>query len=170
MRIKLFLLATALLAVLWYVFVPKPDITQSTTYSTAFYDSSGKLLRLNLATDDRYRLWTPIEKIPLSVQQATLLYEDQYFYQHIGIDFIALTKAFYTSYIKRSRRVGASTITMQVARLRFGMNTHVVLGKIEQIFRALQIERHYNKKQILEAYFNLAPYGSNIEGIGAASL
>ncbi|AQQ01575.1 penicillin-binding protein 1C [Pseudoalteromonas aliena] len=169
-RIKLVLLTTALLAVLWYVFVPKPDITQSTTYSTAFYDSSGKLLRLNLATDDRYRLWMPIERIPLSVQQATLLYEDQYFYQHIGIDFIALTKAFYTSYIKRSRRVGASTITMQVARLRFGMNTHVVLGKIEQIFRALQIERHYNKKQILEAYFNLAPYGSNIEGIGAASL
>jgi penicillin-binding protein 1C len=168
--IKTIFFTTALLAMLLYFFVPKPDITHPISYSTAFYDSSGKLLRLNLAADDRYRLWTPIEKIPLSVQQATLLYEDQDFYQHIGIDFVALTNAFYTSYIKRSRRVGASTITMQVARLRYGINTHVIFGKIEQIFRALQIERYYSKEQILEAYFNLAPYGSNVEGIGAASL
>jgi penicillin-binding protein 1C len=163
-------LIAALFMVLLYLFIPKPDITQHVSYSTAFYDNDEKLLRLNLATDDRYRLWTPIDKIPLNIQEATLLYEDQYFYQHIGINFVALTKAFYTSYIKRSRRVGASTITMQLARLRYGMNTHVIVGKLEQIFRALQIERHYSKKQILEAYFNLAPYGSNIEGVGAASL
>ena len=168
--IKTAFFTTALLAVLLYLFTPKPDITQPNAYSTAFYDSSGKLLRLNLAADDRYRLWTPIDKIPLSVQQATLLYEDQDFYEHTGVDFIALINAFYTSYIKRSHRVGASTITMQVARLHFGMNTHVIFGKVEQILRALQIERHYSKNQILEAYFNLAPYGSNIEGVGAASL
>jgi len=168
--IKTAFFTTALLAVLLYLFTPKPDITQPNAYSTAFYDSSDKLLRLNLAADDRYRLWTPIDKIPLSIQQATLLYEDQDFYEHIGVDFIALINAFYTSYIKRSHRVGASTITMQVARLHFGMNTHVIFGKVEQILRALQIERHYSKNQILEAYFNLAPYGSNIEGVGAASL
>lgn len=167
--IKLVLIA-ALFTVLLYLFIPKPDITQHVSYSTAFYDNDEKLLRLNLARDDRYRLWTPIDKIPLDIQEATLLYEDQYFYQHIGINVVALTKAFYTSYIKGSRRVGASTITMQLARLRFGMNTHVILGKLEQIFRALQIERHYSKTEILEAYFNLAPYGSNIEGVGAASL
>ncbi len=69
----------------------------------------------------------------MSIQQATLLYEDQDFYEHIGVDFIALINAFYTSYIKRSHRVGASTITMQVARLHFGMNTHVIFGKVEQI-------------------------------------
>lgn len=160
----------ALFIVLLYIFLPKPDIKGQIPFSTAFYDQNETLLRLNLASDDRYRLWLPLEEIPLQIQQATLLYEDQYFYQHIGINLFAITKAFYTSYIKRSRRVGASTITMQLARLRYGMNTHVISGKLEQIFRALQIEKYYSKEQILEAYLNLAPYGGNIEGIGAASL
>jgi penicillin-binding protein 1C len=65
---------------------------------------------------------------------------------------------------------GGSTITMQVARLRFHLHTRTVPGKLEQILRALELERHYSKDEILEAYLNLAPYGRNIEGIGAASL
>lgn len=65
---------------------------------------------------------------------------------------------------------GASTLTMQVARMRWELKTRNAGGKLTQIFRALQLERHYSKEQILEAYFNLAPYGGNVEGIGAASL
>ena len=59
---------------------------------------------------------------------------------------------------------------MQVARLRFHLHTRNVSGKLEQILRALELERHYSKNEILEAYLNLAPYGRNIEGIDAASL
>src|SRR6266403_6223666 len=59
---------------------------------------------------------------------------------------------------------------MQVARLRFHLHTRTVPGKLEQILRALELERHYSKDEILQAYCNLAPYGRNIEGIGAASL
>jgi len=71
----------------------------------------------------------------------------------------------------RLRRVttGGSTITMQVARLRFHLRTRTLTGKCTQIARALELERHYSKAAILEAYLNLAPYGRNIEGIGAAS-
>src|SRR5437762_9928342 len=58
---------------------------------------------------------------------------------------------------------------MQVARLRFHLHTRTISGKLEQILRALELERHYSKNEILEAYLNLAPYGRNIEGIGAAS-
>src|SRR5437762_1521388 len=58
---------------------------------------------------------------------------------------------------------------MQVARLRFHLHTRTISGKLEQILRALELERHYSKAEILEAYLNLAPYGRNIEGIGAAS-
>src|SRR6266404_3967517 len=58
---------------------------------------------------------------------------------------------------------------MQLARLRFHLHTRTISGKLEQIVRALELERHYSKSQILEAYLNLAPYGRNIEGIGAAS-
>ena len=59
---------------------------------------------------------------------------------------------------------------MQVARLRFHLHTRNVSGKLEQILRALELERHYSKNEILEAYLNLAPYGRNIEGTDAASL
>src|SRR5438045_6395339 len=58
---------------------------------------------------------------------------------------------------------------MQAARLRFHLQTRTPFGKVRQIVRALELERHYSKSQILEAYLNLAPYGRNIEGIGAAS-
>src|SRR4029434_8292088 len=64
---------------------------------------------------------------------------------------------------------GASTITMQLARLRYHLRTRTLGGKFVQIVRALELERHYSKAQILEAYLNLAPYGRNIEGVGAAS-
>jgi len=63
----------------------------------------------------------------------------------------------------------ASTITMQLARLRYHLQTRTVAGKLRQIVYALELERHYSKAQILEAYLNLAPYGRNIEGVGAAS-
>src|SRR5438445_10706428 len=58
---------------------------------------------------------------------------------------------------------------MQLARLRFHLATRNISGKLEQIIRSVELERHYSKKQILEAYLNLAPYGRNIEGAGAAS-
>lgn len=58
---------------------------------------------------------------------------------------------------------------MQVARLRFHLYTRTVSGKLTQIVRALELERHYSKAEILEAYLNLAPYGRNIEGAGAAA-
>jgi penicillin-binding protein 1C len=59
---------------------------------------------------------------------------------------------------------------MQLARLRFGLETRSFPGKFVQMVRALQLERHYSKDEILEAYLNLAPYGGNVEGIGAASI
>src|SRR5216110_3897421 len=58
---------------------------------------------------------------------------------------------------------------MQLARLRFHLHTRTISGKLEQVMRALELERHYSKAQILEVYLNLAPYGRNIEGVGAAS-
>ena len=80
-----------------------------------------------------------------------------------------MARAAWTTYVRRSRVVGGSTITMQLARLRFDLDTRTVFGKIVQSARALQLERHYGKNEILEAYLNLAPYGGSIEGIGTAS-
>jgi penicillin-binding protein 1C len=151
-------------------FSSKPPLLTGVSFSRAIYDDKHRLLRLTLSQDDKYRLLTPLSQISPLLISTTLLQEDQYFRWHYGINPVALIKAVWQTYFIKSRRVGASTITMQVARIRFGINSKTFSGKIWQILRALQLEMHYSKNQILEAYFNLAPYGNNIEGVGAASL
>ncbi|MEZ4600973.1 MAG: penicillin-binding protein 1C [Syntrophotaleaceae bacterium] len=150
--------------------IPKPDLLQYRSASRAYFDRQGRLLRLTLADDERYRLPVPLQEIAPELREATLLYEDRDFYRHPGVDPLALLRAFWTSYILRERPVGASTITMQVARVRWRLQTRTLPGKFLQILRALQLTRHYSKDEIFAAYLNLAPYGRNIEGVEAASL
>lgn len=157
-----------LLVLLWLS--PQPALYPNYQQSSAFFDANGQLLSLRLAADERYRLQVPLEQIAPALQQATLLYEDRRFYQHYGVDFSALGRAFWQTFVKSSRRQGASTLTMQLARLRFDINSSQLSGKFQQIFYALLLERHYSKAQILEAYFNYVPYGGNIESAAAASL
>jgi len=164
------LFVPCIFTLLWYIFLPKPELIPDWTHSKAFYAKNGELLRLTLSHDQQYRLWKSLDEIPKHLQIATLLYEDKYFYSHPGFNPFALARASYTSYVSKGRRMGASTITMQLARLRFKLKTNSIKGKIAQIKMAVAIERHFTKEEILEAYLNLAPYGHNIQGIGAASL
>ncbi|NNF16421.1 MAG: penicillin-binding protein 1C [Gammaproteobacteria bacterium] len=149
---------------------PKPALYAPYSFSSALQDRDGRLMRLSLAGDQRYRLFTPLQGFPAHVIRATLLYEDRHFYRHPGVNPMALTRSAWSTYVRRSRVMGGSTITMQLARLRFAMDTRNIPGKLTQILRALQLERHYTKDEILEAYLNLAPYGGNIEGLGTAAL
>jgi penicillin-binding protein 1C len=168
LSIILVLLFVSGLALLF--FLPKPVLLDGTSFSKAVYDDHHQLLRLTLSRDDKYRLFTPLPKISKQLIDATLLQEDQYFHFHYGINPLATAKAIWQTYAVKSRRVGASTITMQVARMHYGINSKKITGKLWQIIRAIQIEMHYSKDEILEAYLNMAPYGGNIEGVGAASL
>jgi penicillin-binding protein 1C len=166
---SLFVLTFIVSATILYL-APKPPLLSGLSFSTAVYDDQQHLLRLTLSEDDKYRLFTPLSQISPQLREATLLQEDQYFYWHYGLNPLAMLKAGWQTYLVKSRRIGASTITMQLARIRYGINSKKISGKFWQIIRALQLELHYSKDQILEAYLNLAPYGSNIEGVGAASL
>ena len=152
-----------------YVFCPKPELQQFIPYSKVYFDNEGKMLRFTLAQDERYRLYEKLENISDKLIEASILYEDQYYYQHAGVDVMALLRAFWSTYITQERRIGASTIVMQLARLRWQIPSNTLSGKLVQISRAIQLSRHYSKRQILEAYLNLTPYGRNIEGIAAAS-
>lgn len=152
------------------LFFTAPPLWPNKDFSQAIFDENNHLLRLTLSLDQKYRLYVPLSEISPNLVKATLLQEDQYFRWHIGVNPFSLFKAGWQTYIAKSRRVGASTITMQVARIRFGVNSKKWDGKVLQIIRALQLEMHYSKDQLLEAYLNLAPYGNNIEGVGAASL
>jgi penicillin-binding protein 1C len=157
-------------SVLLILFLPTPPLLKSNSFSQAVYDDKQHLLRLTLSPDQKYRLFVPLSEMSPQLVTATLLQEDQYFRWHYGVNPLSLFKAIWETYVVKSRRVGASTITMQVARIRFGIHSKTFSGKIWQIIRALQLEIHYSKNQILEAYLNLSPYGNNIEGAGAASL
>lgn len=161
-----------LLAVLgWWALgrVPPPLLVNRANGSYAVTDRDGRLLRLGLTGDEQYRLWTPLEEIPAALRDSTLRYEDRGFYRHPGVNPLALARAAWSSLVVRERWIGGSTLTMQLARQRFRLKTRSLAGKLRQIGYALWLERHFSKREILEAYLNLAPYGANIQGIGAAA-
>lgn len=150
--------------------IPSSPVLNDLSFSQVVYDDHHRVLRITLSKDEKYRIFTPLEEISPLLVQATLLQEDQYFFSHPGINPIALVKAAWQTYVVHSRPIGASTITMQLARLRENLYTKNTTGKLWQILKAFQLEIFYSKQQILEAYLNLVSYGGNIEGIGAASL
>jgi penicillin-binding protein 1C len=152
----------------WF-FLPRPPLLEDVPFSAVARDRNGALMRLTTASDQRYRLPVRLNQVPHDLILAVTTQEDHRYRSHFGVDFGALLRAT-VDFVQGHPRSGASTLTMQVARLRFHLQTRSIPGKLIQIYRALEIERHYSKDQILEAYFNLAPYGRNIEGIGAASL
>lgn len=163
-------LVICLIFVLLIRFYPRENILHNYTFSKSFFSKDNKLLRITLSYDDKYRIFYLLNEIPKQLQETVLMYEDKNFYHHIGIDIFSLVRAMWTTFIIRNRKIGASTITMQTVRILYNLNTKTVGGKIKQIFLAIWLEMRYSKKDILEAYFNIAPYGHNIEGIGAASL
>lgn len=154
----------------WLFFAAKPPLLEETSFSRVVYDEHHHLLRLTLSSDDKYRLYTPLDEVSPLFVQATLLQEDQYFLHHPGINPFAIIKAAWQTYVLQTRQFGASTITMQTARMLYGIHTKTIAGKLWQIVKAVQLELFYSKEEILEAYLNLASYGGNIEGVGAASL
>ncbi len=158
-------LSAVLLAHLW----PKVPLRALAPGSTAISTEAGELLRLTLAADGQYRLWVRLDEMPKRMPAAVVLYEDHWFYQHPGVNPIALGRAALHDCFG-GRRMGASTITMQLARRLYRLDSRSALGKLQQAALALWLEMRYSKHDILEAYLNLAPYGRNIEGVGAASL
>jgi len=148
---------------------PREPLAARIASSTALYDINGELLRLTLANDEQYRLWTPLEKISPQLVQALLLHEDQHFYRHPGVNPVSLTRATYATFVGGHRQ-GGSTVTMQLARELYGLNTRTVIGKTKQIVLALGLEMRFAKRDILEAHLNLMPYGGNLQGVGTAAL
>src|SRR6476646_10667610 len=155
-------------AAVWLA-LPKPRLLEGIDFSTRVRDRNGNVLRVTLTADQKYRVWTPLKEISPELIDATLRFEDKYYGKHPGVNPVSLLRATWNLAFSNGTHAGAPTITMQLARLRYHLQTRTFRGKFVQIVRALELERHYSKDQILEAYLNLAPYGRNIEGVGAAS-
>ena len=148
--------------------LPSEPLAQGVPFSREILSADGVVLRLTLAWDGQYRLWTPLSHIAPSAVQAIILKEDQFFYFHPGVNPGSLFRAAWSTYAGAQRQ-GGSTLTMQLARRLYLLNTRTIPGKLKQVLYALWLEARYSKKQILEAYCNLAPMGANIEGLGAAA-
>ena len=136
--------------------------------SVEVVDRDGALLRAFTVADGRWRL-EPGAVDPLFTDML-LAYEDKRFFTHPGVDPRALIRAALQSLWKGHVTSGASTITMQVARLLEDSGTGKWQGKIRQIRLALALEHHLSKDEVLALYLRIAPYGGNLEGVRAASL
>ena len=147
-----------------------PPLKELQSVSTEVVGRDGELLRAFAAPEGRWRLKVSLDEVDPKLVRMLIAYEDKHFYTHHGVDPPALFRAA-AQWILRGHIVsGGSTLTMQLARLIEPRRERTVAAKFRQILRALQIERRLTKKEILEAYLTLAPYGGNLEGVRAASL
>lgn len=133
-------------------------------------DRDGRLLRAYATKEGRWRLPAKVEDVDPRFLKLLFAYEDKRFYEHAGVDPLALGRAAIQLVENREIVSGGSTLTMQVARLLEPRRERSVSAKLRQITRALELEWSLTKPQILSLYLTLAPYGGNLEGVRAASL
>ena len=145
-----------------------PPLEQAAARSQLVRDRDGEILRAFPVADGRWRLAADLDRIDPDFIAALLAYEDSNFYHHRGVDPAAVVRAAWEG-LRAGRIVsGASTLSMQVARL-LEPRPRTFAAKFLQMTRAVQLELRLNKREILELYLTLAPYGGNLEGIRAAS-
>ena len=138
--------------------------------SSRIYSSDGFLLK-SFYTEER--IFIPVDRIPKNIKYAFLASEDKNFYNHYGVDVIAIFRAFLTNIMNinsNKRVVGASTITQQVVKNLLLSNELSYSRKIKEIILAIRIENILDKNDILELYLNDIYLGYGSYGIGSASL
>ncbi|MEG9495727.1 MAG: transglycosylase domain-containing protein, partial [Pantoea dispersa] len=120
---------------------------------------------------DRQGVWrypVTLDEVSPAYIEALLTYEDRWFWHHPGINPLAIVRAVGQNLLQHDIVSGGSTLTMQVARL-IDPQPRTLRGKVVQAWRALQLEWHLSKREILTLYLNRAPFGGTVEGVGAAS-
>lgn len=147
-----------------------PPLPAELTVSTEVQDRDGQLLRAFATPDGYWRLETRLDQVDKQFIDMLVTYEDKRFWDHEGVDVLALARA--AGQFATSGHIvsGGSTLSMQLARLIEPRESRSLGSKIKQMLRAVQIERRLSKREILERYLTLAPYGGNLEGVRAASL
>ena len=146
-----------------------PDLTRGSQQSTVALAADGTMLRGFLTPDDKWRLPVKLADVDPRYVKLLLAYEDARFYGHAGVDAMAVGRAVWQFVSNMGVVSGASTLTMQVARMLEPIPRDLT-GKALQMARAAQLEARLSKEEILDLYLTLAPFGGNIEGVRAASL
>lgn len=150
----------------WWHCLPEPLF--STPYSNVLFDRNNRLLEARLADDEQWRF--PSQSVlPENYITALVTYEDARFYDHHGVDVLALFRATYQNLRAGKVVSGGSTLTMQLVRMANENPPRTYFQKLKEVFQALRIESKYSKQEILNFYAAHAPFGGNVVGLSAAS-
>ena len=153
---------------LFLLLLPFPELDEflQRSYGTVITDRNGVVLRVLPAADGVKREWASLDEIPPGAVKIFIRSEDRRFYFHPGIDIFSAGRSFVQN-IRAGRIVsGASTITMQLARI-VRPHSGGYAGKLREVFDAMRLEVRLSKDEILELWLNNIPFGSNIEGLPA---
>nr|WP_236017368.1 penicillin-binding protein 1C [Roseivirga sp. E12] len=155
-----------LVGIVYYFALPKELFDDP--YATVVNDFRGELMSARIAQDGQWR-FPEVTEIPDKYERALLLFEDQHFYQHPGVNPIALGRALWQNVSKGKVVSGGSTITMQVIRLSRKGRGRSLAEKLIEMTLATRLELRYKKSSILKLYASHAPFGGNTVGLSAAS-
>ncbi len=169
-HLPFFLIIAPLFLYLILIFViPLPRRAIYVPYGRIIRYRDGRIMRMYVSSDEKWRFFIPLDSISPLLLKTTLAYEDRHFFWHLGINPLAILRALIVN-VRHGKVVqGGSTLSMQLARI-MEPKKRTIWAKLIEAFRANQMEIRLGKRRILELYFNLAPYGGNVEGIKAASL
>ncbi len=140
---------------------PNPDV------STLVYDDHGALVGQIHGVENRMPV--KLNEIPLNLQNAFIAAEDHRFYQHHGVDLRGIMRALYVNFTGGKVIEGASTITQQLARNAFLTMDRTLKRKVQEAIVALELERRFTKKEILEMYLNQINFGRGNYGVQSAA-
>lgn len=164
------ILAIAALFVYYAKDLPRPEKFTERPFveSTKIYDRTGKTLLYEMYGEEK-RDYVPLNEISDYLKQAAISTEDAKFYSHNGLDFVGIFRAFKINWELKKPLYGGSTISQQLIRSTFLTLEKSAERKIREIILTLELERRYEKDQILEWYLNQIPFGPNIYGAESAS-
>ena len=162
--------AVALLALLLLVYDAREVLPEVRAYerSTVILDREGGVLNVSLSADDEWCIPVSLDRMGAWTAAVAVQLEDKRFYEHRGVDFVAICRSLL--YNARARKIvsGASTITTQLIRIA-DPQPRTYRAKLSEFWRAARLEGEMSKAEILELYLNRAPFGGNVRGIEAAS-
>ncbi|MBI5942131.1 MAG: transglycosylase domain-containing protein, partial [Caulobacterales bacterium] len=146
-----------------------PDLSRGARSSPVVVDHRGAWLRALPVENGRWRIRADLKRTDKSFLRRLVAIEDSRFWRHDGVDPAAVVRAGGSALLRGRIVSGASTLSMQTARL-LEPHPRTLGGKLVEMIRAVQLEIRYSKREILALYLTLAPYGGNLEGVRAASL
>ena len=178
--ILLIFLITGLLFACIFAYYVKTCLTPNTDISledyklsessTIYYqDSSGQWQELVTLAGKQKRIWVDYDQIPWYMEKALVAIEDKRFYEHKGVDWYRTAGAFVEMFAKMETSYGGSTITQQLIKNLTGKDDVTIQRKLTEIFGALELEKKYDKQEIVEWYLNAVYFGEGAWGVQTAA-